>query len=56
MIARIRCAEAAPPVPQNAGRFDHGFLPPGLFRQVRDQSKAYGEAGIASINPSPRTE
>lgn len=42
------------PVPQDAGRFDYGLLPPGLFRQIRDRLKAYGEAGL--LQSIPRTE
>ena len=42
------------PVPQDAGRFDYGFLPPGLFRQIRDRLKAHGEAG--RLQAIPRTE
>jgi hypothetical protein len=32
------------PLPDNAGRFDYGLLPPGLFRQVRDRMAAWGMA------------
>ena len=32
------------PLPHDTRRFDYGLLPPGLFRQIRDQMKRYGTA------------
>ncbi len=42
------------PVPQDKNRFAYGFLPPGLFRQIRDRMKANGAAGL--LQSAPRTE
>jgi hypothetical protein len=42
------------PLPQDPGRFDYGFIPPGLFRQIRDRLTAQGTAG--QLRPVPRTE
>lgn len=42
------------PVPHDPSRFDYGFLPPGLFRQVRDRITAWGRA--RKLRTVPRTE
>lgn len=34
------------PVPGAAGRFEYGFLPPGLFRQMRDRLLALDPARV----------
>jgi hypothetical protein len=42
------------PIPQDLTRFDYGFLPPKLFREIRDRMKAFGATG--QFQSIPRTE
>jgi hypothetical protein len=42
------------PVPHDKTSFAYGFLPPGLFRQIRDRMRANGAAGL--LQPVRRTE
>jgi hypothetical protein len=43
-----------PVPPTESGRFDHGLLPPGLFRAVRERFLAC--AGAQRVRVVPRTE
>jgi len=43
-----------PVPPTDAGRFDYGLLPPGLFRTIRERFLACARA--QGVRPVPRTE
>ncbi len=42
------------PLPDETARFAYGFLPPGLYRRIRDRMKVLGATG--RIQSVPRTE
>ena len=42
------------PVPDDKGRYHYGFLPPGLFRQIRDRLTRW--AAARQLRTIPRTE
>ncbi len=39
------------PLPRDRRRIDYGLLPPGLFRQIRDQMKRFGTRGRIGFVP-----
>jgi hypothetical protein len=42
------------PLPDETARFEYGFLPPGLYRRIRDRVTALGASG--QLQSVPRTD